>query len=401
MHSEVEREWQVISPHAIAIRAELDRILSSAPFRNSKRYSALLKYLVDHTLDGQADQLKERTIGIEVFDRAPDYDSNSDHVVRSSASEIRKRLAMYYQESGNEAHIKIDLHPGGYVPSFRLQQTQTIPQTAPVQETSRSQKFIAANKHWLSYGLTAILAVVVTLGISIAGSWHAPTALDRFWAPLTSQPGSIVICVGRYLGGRFPAITPASGDGASTGRSDQEPPLVTGGNAVALARMAGELQARGKTFRVFLGASASFDDIQERGAVLIGGSNNDWTIQLLKGFRFRIDSSGGPIIDASKTPPANVWTSDPGPVQGSYTRDYGLIVRCRSSQTGKIIVVAGGVRYWGTLAASQFLSDESLMSELQSRAPAGWQDKNLEVVLATDIVRGLGGRPRIVATYFW
>jgi hypothetical protein len=53
------------------------------------------------------------------------------------------------------------------------------------------------------------------------------------------------------------------------------------------------------------------------------------------------------------------------------------------------------------MAASQFLNDETLMSELQARAPKGWENMNLEVVLATDIVRGLGGRPTIVATHFW
>jgi hypothetical protein len=84
-----------------AIHDHLERILASSVFRNSKRYSSVLKYIVERTIEGAGDQLKERTIGIEVFGRAPDYDTASDHAVRSAASEIRKRLAQYYQEEGD------------------------------------------------------------------------------------------------------------------------------------------------------------------------------------------------------------------------------------------------------------------------------------------------------------
>ncbi|MGB6696903.1 MAG: hypothetical protein WBE56_22110, partial [Terracidiphilus sp.] len=56
------------------VRDQLRRILSSSAFHNSKRYASVLKFVVDQTLLGFGDRLKERTIGIEVFDRPPDYD---------------------------------------------------------------------------------------------------------------------------------------------------------------------------------------------------------------------------------------------------------------------------------------------------------------------------------------
>jgi hypothetical protein len=76
-----------------AIRTQLERILVSTVFRSSKRYSNLLRYVVDETLEGRADLLKERTIGVDVFGRASDYDTNTDHVVRSVAGDVRRRLA--------------------------------------------------------------------------------------------------------------------------------------------------------------------------------------------------------------------------------------------------------------------------------------------------------------------
>ena len=390
------------NPDAAAIRSELERILTSASFRNSKRHSALLKYLIDQTLDGNSNHLKERTIGVEVFDRPPDYDSNTDHVVRSSASEIRKRLAQYYQEPGSDSGIRIDLYPGGYVPSFRVQPPPAFEQVVVATESTQA-KPVQARRGWLLHCVTAACAVIATLIVSAISSWHATTALDRFWRPITSQPGSVVICVGRHLGRGSTSGEEASAAGSAAGldlvRDGGYSDPVVGGNAVTLARLAAQLQMRGKPFRVFLGASASFEDIQERAAVLVGAANNEWAIQVLKGLRFSIDGPGSPIVDTEKNPPQNVWMSN------STTRGYGqfyaLVARYTSTETGKIIVVAGGTHQYGSVAAGQFLSDESLMSELQARAPRGWERMNLEVVLATDVVRGVGGRPRIVATYFW
>src|SRR5215475_11014974 len=79
-----------------AVRAQLERILAHPGFRNSRRFPALLRYAVECTLDGRAEQLKERTLGIEVFGRNPDYDTNADHIVRTTASEVRKRISRYY-----------------------------------------------------------------------------------------------------------------------------------------------------------------------------------------------------------------------------------------------------------------------------------------------------------------
>src|SRR5437016_12255802 len=82
--------WETEGERA-AIQAQLERILQNPLFKNSKRYPTLLRYVVERTLDGHPGELKERTLGIEVFGREPDYDTNLDPVVRTTAAEIRKR----------------------------------------------------------------------------------------------------------------------------------------------------------------------------------------------------------------------------------------------------------------------------------------------------------------------
>src|ERR1035438_6185809 len=99
---------------------ELESMLGSYHFQNSKRYPALLKYIVDATLDGHSGDLKERTLGVEVFGRDPNYDTSADPVVRLSAGEVRKRIAQYYHENGNGTHLQIELPLGSYVPEFQL-----------------------------------------------------------------------------------------------------------------------------------------------------------------------------------------------------------------------------------------------------------------------------------------
>ena len=121
---------------AVSIREQLDRILASPLFRNSKRYPSLLRYVVEQALDGHASDIKERTLGIEVFGRPPDYDTNVDPVVRISAAEIRKRIAQYYHDGGHENEIRIDIPLGSYIPEFRA------PVVKPAQVVAPEQVFV-------------------------------------------------------------------------------------------------------------------------------------------------------------------------------------------------------------------------------------------------------------------
>src|ERR1700679_3670581 len=123
------------APEAAVIREQLERLLAHPLFSNSKRYPALLAYTVDQTLKGNAAELKERSIGIEVFGRAPSYDANADPVVRITAGEVRKRLVQYYYDSTHDGELVIELPIGSYVPVFHLPDPAPAPELpAPVPE---------------------------------------------------------------------------------------------------------------------------------------------------------------------------------------------------------------------------------------------------------------------------
>jgi hypothetical protein len=100
------------------ILLELERILNSRPFRSSGRSKQFLSYVVRNSLDGHLENLKERTIGTEVFDRDPNYATGDDPVVRVNAGEVRRRLEQYYYVAPTDTPVRIEIPLGSYIPEF-------------------------------------------------------------------------------------------------------------------------------------------------------------------------------------------------------------------------------------------------------------------------------------------
>jgi hypothetical protein len=106
------------APPLDQIQAALAAVLQSTTFRSSRQSQHLLQYLVDQTLAGHDEMLKERIVGANVFDRDIGYDTGADPIVRVRAADLRKRLAQYYTGEGAGSTIKIEIHPGSYRPVF-------------------------------------------------------------------------------------------------------------------------------------------------------------------------------------------------------------------------------------------------------------------------------------------
>src|ERR1700683_4061898 len=123
-----------------AIEEQVERLLQPPFFSHSRRFPIFLRYVVQHTLAGQADAVKERTLGMEIFGRGANYDTSSDPIVRVTAAEIRKRIAQYYQEPGHDVEIRVSLPAGSYVPQFHWPQAlQTLPQIEMVANRTETE----------------------------------------------------------------------------------------------------------------------------------------------------------------------------------------------------------------------------------------------------------------------
>ncbi|HEX4166107.1 MAG TPA: hypothetical protein VHZ55_11595 [Bryobacteraceae bacterium] len=116
-----------------AVREQLARIVNSPGFVSSARLSRFLTHIVNRTIEGDLDSLKEFSVAMEVFDRSSDYDPNIDAIVRVQARRLRAKVKAYYEEGpGRSDPVLIALRPGNYMPIFRSLDKQP---THPLQET--------------------------------------------------------------------------------------------------------------------------------------------------------------------------------------------------------------------------------------------------------------------------
>jgi len=105
---------------------QMNRLLETSHFSNSRRYPALFRFIVEETLEGRGQFLKERLLGVQVFGRPAHYDTATDPIVRVTIAEIRKRIAQYYHEEAHELEMRIELTPGSYEPEFRPRKPLTL-----------------------------------------------------------------------------------------------------------------------------------------------------------------------------------------------------------------------------------------------------------------------------------
>ena len=109
-----------------AIRQQLERILHSGPFQQSRRRQRFLDYLVNETLAGRSDRLKGYSIALEVFERPETFDPTVYPLVRIEAARLREKLREYYDADGKGDPIRIDLPKGTYTPQIEFRQAEAL-----------------------------------------------------------------------------------------------------------------------------------------------------------------------------------------------------------------------------------------------------------------------------------
>jgi hypothetical protein len=370
---EIRREREANPPHKSSpaadehvVQEQLRRILGSLFFRNSDRYTRLLKYIVDTALHGDPALLKERLIGMNVFGRDPSYDTVKDNVVRIAAAEVRGRLVRYYALPEHRGELRIILSPGSYVPQFSTADAVPQPRPQPQQASSDAEE----------------------------------SALRKFWRPLLESLEPILIVLGptRALGRKQPLRANAAGDYHKF--SEQ----ITLSDALTLSKVVSYLESCGKEYRVEMQDFVRFRDLRNGPAILLGGFNNQWTLSFAQHLRFAFKSNRGRTktwICDSETPSQQHWIHDWSLPLPAMTEDHAIVARVLHSETGHAIVIAGGHMACGTAAAGEFVTNSSYLENAITGDSCDWTYANLELVIATSVVRGVSGPPRVSASYVW
>lgn len=426
-----------------AVRAELELMLASPIFAQSNRCKNFLNYVVLQTLSGKASDLKERTIGICVFERSNDYDTGEDSIVRVTANEVRKRLGQFYRESLAAHPIQIELPRGAYVPEFRIhpdrrgakaeeviapkpldqivaaRQTpftaEVHPFIVPPSTAARHPSQIAERTGPKKFRTARGLALAVALAVLVIGAcaggfqiWHIRARNDfpQLWDGFLKAKGPVLICFDAH---DLRPVDAVSSPGSDTFFNDiLHKQVISVDDAAVLASMAGLLGRKGITFRVAGAGETSLADLRRQPVILIGAVGNKWTTALTQDLPYRIDIAYplGPneppiasIVGADQ--PANgPWRIDFSIPLSAWKTDYAIVARVDDDKTGVPVMIVAGLGNDGSLAASELISSDNLIAELKDSHPCSLKS-DFEAVIGTEIIDREPGPPHILRLKCW
>jgi hypothetical protein len=441
MATELEHDFELMAhieapsiPRQAVFKA-MSHVLESKPFRTSKQCQNFLRYVVLNTVDGRDEALKERVIGAAVLERSPDYNTADDPVVRIRAADVRKRLAMYYQEEGHDAPIRITIPSGSYRVVFHHgdvhaeagnlhpDPVHSEPFQADLGVPAATETMVHLPGEALTPGrLEAepgaghaalgnrvfLVGIVVGLLVLCAGltTWYFRVESQRefnlFWAPTLDQPRPPILYVGsnavyrlsnsflqRYQTAHpdynglesLPAIDRTENiTGSDLDEDDKD--FVGLGDVAAAVSISTFFKGRDVRYDLRFGRDIVFGDFRTTPVVLIGAFNNSWTLELNDKMPYRFTASNG--IKRLEGPGHSwqTWYAS----DGSPREDYALITREISAKSGEPVIAVAGLDQTGTRAAAEFVSTPALLDAALRKLPSGWQNKKVQFVLHATIV---------------
>jgi len=411
------------------VRHHLSRILESPSFQGSKRCQDFLQYVVDRALDGQFDALKERVIGAEVFGRPAGYETSGDAIVRVKANEVRKRLAQYYQDTGAADPIRIELPAGSYVPTVSwLDEKGSAPVVLPINEIRSAEPLSASSTmHAPSAGrnmrwIWLAAACGVPLIAAVIGIWRfagTNSELEQFWKPIINTKEPVVVCMNirddfmysRRMQDALAAAARTEGYRFDFALQPDDVVRIPNGQLSlqslrAVLDIAMLLAQHGKQAQFRTPEDVSFDEIRHQAVVLVGSTNNPWTVQLSQELRYSFDHveegrRASAWIHDKKAPNERKWKVDGVWPYHSPTVDYAIISRVFDASSQRVTLSAAGLSRFGAQVAGEFLTRPQYWKPVATRAPRGWERMNCQIILETKLVGTTPGPPRILDVHFW
>jgi hypothetical protein len=404
------------------IVAQTELILASQHFSHSKRSQLLFRYIVVKTLEGQGSILKERTLGVEVFGRAPDYDTNADPIVRMAAGEIRKRIAQYYHDSAHRDELRIDLPSGSYTAQFHLPKSvddphEVIADTFPAPLPKEVTPDQLTRQNWLSrhtrstwtrrLGLFSGLVLILFIAWYFVFARLHRSSTELAWGDILDKRSTTWIAVGgRSLNPNPNSTTNPSWtiDQTSMSASNHmNADALSYSEARALVRLVRILDDEKVQYNLLSVSETTFANLRQGPAILLGGLNNPWTLRAQKQLRYRLatDDNGLDWISDARDPGSRKFFVNVKLPYSSLNADYAIVARFYDSNTQKPTLIVAGLAEDGTKAASEFITDEKQLQESVGESLRGSKGKNFEVVLGTQVINGVSGPPRVLAKEIW
>jgi len=419
-----------ISHHEI--RQELERVLQSRYFAKAPKKRRFLEFVCQETVGGRGGQLNEHLIGMEVYERGPEFDPHEDSIVRVQAHELRKSLARYYEREGKDDPIRIDLLPGNYVPVFtRVSEGERAPATPAAESAAPARP----RSRWERPALILFVGTTALLGLALIQS-------HRHRRPAPAWPVSYTPAMAWFWGRFLPPAPPPlivlpvhpilraahEGDSDRTRASGYVIPkdelaefrdtvhyrelkqfsfvpsttdFTAIGETLGLVRLFQLFASAGQTFRVKAARLVDFEEVKASNAILLGG-NQAWSGRIFlykEGFWFHEG-----LIKNMRPQPGEPSVYRPlfDPVTNQLRRDYALVLMLPNENRERRILLSYGIYTQGSQAAIEFMTNPDRLEDLRRALLAASPDgktlpEYFQALIETTVENAVPGPSSLVA----
>ncbi len=388
-----------------AARAQVDRILASKTFESSDVHRRLLQFLCEKSLNGEADRLKEYTIGIEAFGKPESYDPKQDSIVRLQVGRLRQKLAVYYQSEASGDPIVVTVPKGAFKLNFESHGVERAPE-AP----STRPRWIAAGLILLTVWAVAATVFAVREYRRLPGAERWSPELEALWQPFLDSKRSLLVCLGTPLFVRFPnqgfVRDPRANDWQEIDRSERIAALRRGfgttdmqpmynftgaGEASAAFQIARLLTTRRADAQVTRSSILSWQQVADNDVVFLGPPKFNLQLQSVAMTHDLVVEADG-IRNLKPNPGEPAFLEDHFlPSRSNEGETHALITRAPGpSGAGELLIVAGNGSA-DTMAAADWLTQPWHARELVAklRDSSGKMPRYFQVVLKVAFKQGI------------
>ena len=393
-----------------AARDQVHRLIQSKTFQTSEAHRRLLLYLADRTLAGDADRLKEYTVGLEAFGKPSTYDPKTDSIVRLQMGRLRQKLAAYYQGEANGDALRVTLPKGSFKLVFEVNNGPSAAESAAAR-SHRLMRIFA-----IAAGVALVWAIVMTalwirsarLAQPVAEAWTPD--LESLWRPYLDSRRPLLVSLGTPLFVRFPDFgffrDPKANDWSELEKSDRFRGVhkalgdkeilpnynFTGaGEASAAFLLARLLSTRKPDLQLTRSSILSWQQIADQDVIFLGPPKFNLQLQeaaLMQdiivegaGIRNRKPRAGEPEFLEDRMSPGKTNEGE----------THALITRTAApSGVGEFLMIAGNASA-DTFAAAEWLTQPRRAQELAAhlRTPDGKVPRHFQVVIKVAFKQGI------------
>lgn len=418
----------------------VQRVLASQNFSKSGRLSSFLVYICRCALEDRSEEITEQQIGMHVFNRPADYNSGDDNIVRTTARQLRQRLALYYQEEGGGDGIRIEVPKGGYHPNF-VSRTDESSVTDAIQAevgskpdhpvlSLRPPTDNVPPRRWssLALGMALIGGVLVSLaGQRIMHRFGVhPAAMSPVWSTVfvSSKPTVFVsgdaglnmynnlartqVKLGDYVSGTYLATPAAQTPDGYSWASLATRRYVSWVDLTLADQLRQFAAFSGAQYSIKFARDVHAEDFRNSNLILVGAPTyNPWVEMFDNHLNFHLHYDGEhnnmSILNGKPEngEPTEFLPVEDDPTRRGYTHGFGYIaITTNLEGNGRVLLVEGST-VAGVDAALSFLMNDSKMAPILKKASQPGGVGNFEILLAADFLKSSSPEAQILATRFY